>query len=381
MFRWQTVVGVLAGLALGSAILAFTTRPESRPPPSGPILSECSGHFRELVMQYEPAAHEIVTTAYRQFLGALEPDVTVDVLCPDQSAFEDFQARIETVHCRLRAVIAGHPITTWSRDRWVALAPASAGGPVTLLSPRGEAGNEIWAARAGDECSGSDLARALKPAVSAQRTGLYFDGGDFLTDDDRVFIMPRVLPRNIQHTVTNREQLLTEMRAEFRRPVVLLDEAPDHHAGMFMASVGDKTMLVGDPSLGAKFIPASAGITDSATNEWMNLPGGPDFRPETQHLFDAVAAQCAATGYRVIRIPVVPARDGKTYLTYVNVLMDRQGARRIVYLPFYQGSEALNAAGRAVWESLGFEIRPVDCTDTYRHFGCLHCLVNVLRRS
>ena len=112
----------------------------------------------------------------------------------------------------------------------------------------------------------------------------------------------------------------------------------------------------------------------------MSLPGGPDFTAPTQHLFDAVAAQCAAAGYKVVRIPVVPARDGRTYLTYVNVLMDQQGGRRSVYLPFYRGVERLNAAARTVWESLGYEIRPVDCTTAYRHFGCLHCLVNVLRR-
>ena len=119
----------------------------------------------------------------------------------------------------------------------------------------------------------------------------------------------------------------------------------------------------------------------AATNEFMGLPGGPDFTPQTQHLFDAVASQCEAAGYRVVRIPVVPARDGRTYLTYVNVLMDQQGGRRVVYLPFYRGVEPLNAAARKVWESLGYEIRPVDCTSAYRHFGCLHCLVNVLQRS
>lgn len=94
-----------------------------------------------------------------------------------------------------------------------------------------------------------------------------------------------------------------------------------------------------------------------------------------------MAGQCAAAGYRVVRIPVVPARDGRTFLTYVNVLLDRAGGRRIVYLPYYRGAEPLNAAARTVWEKLGFEVRRVDCTDTYLHFGCLHCLVNVLKRS
>jgi hypothetical protein len=122
-------------------------------------------------------------------------------------------------------------------------------------------------------------------------------------------------------------------------------------------------------------------VSAEATNGFMELPGGPDFSAATQHLFDAVAGQCAAAGYRVIRLPTIPAADGKTYLTYVNVILDRQGGRRIVYLPFYRGAEPMNAAARGIWEGLGYEVRPVDCTDTYRQFGCLHCLVNVLKRS
>jgi hypothetical protein len=161
----------------------------------------------------------------------------------------------------------------------------------------------------------------------------------------------------------------------------VLDEAPDHHAGMFMVSVGNRTMLVGDPSLARGLVAAETGRAEGqAANKFMGLPGGPDFRPPTQHLFDAVARQCEGAGYRVIRIPVVPAMDGRTYLTYVNVLLDQQGSRRVVYLPFYRGVEKLNAAARSVWENLGCEVRSVDCTSAYRHFGCLHCLVNVLRR-
>ena len=46
----------------------------------------------------------------------------------------------------------------------------------------------------------------------------------------------------------------------------------------------------------------------------------------------------------MVRVPTIPAADGRTYLTYVNCLIDRQGDRRIVYLPFYRGAAALNVA-------------------------------------
>jgi hypothetical protein len=382
MFRWQTIVGVIIGLVAGGGILALTGGPGRGPLPSGPILSECDGHLRELVLHYEPAAKEIVAPVYRDFLAALDKNVGVHIVCPDRPAFDDFVATVGPVTCRVSPILAGHPITTWSRDRWAALMPAAVGGATTLWSPRGEAGDEIWPARAGDERVGRDIAAALAPAVLARRSGLYFDGGDFLTDGDTVFVMPRVLQRNLQQTVGSREEFLGILSRELKRRVILLDEAPDHHAGMFMASVGGRTMLVGDPSLARKLVSAElACASQAATNEFMGLPGGPDFTPQTQHLFDAVARQCETAGYRVVRIPVVPARDGRTYLTYVNVLMDQQGSRRLVYLPFYRGVEPLNAAARRIWESLGYEIRPVDCTTAYRHFGCLHCLVNVLCRS
>ena len=382
MFRWQTITGIIIGLLAGTAILALTGSPERTALPSGPILSECDAHLRELVLQYEPAAKSIVAPVYHDFLCALDRDVNVHLVCPDRAAFDDFVAAVGPLPCTVTPILAGHAMTSWSRDRWVALTPPAAGGATTLLSPRGEAAEEVWPARAGDERIGRDIAAALAPLVRAQRSGLYFDGGDFLADSETVFVIPRVLQRNIQQTVRGREEFLRLLSGELKRRVILLDEAPDHHAGMFMASVGRKTMLVGDPNLAQELI--SAEIEQQArapTNELMYLAGGPDFTKPTKHLFDAVAAQCSAAGYKVLRIPVVPARDGRTYLTYVNALIDQQSSRRVVYLPFYRGVERLNAAARGVWQDLGYEIRPVDCTTAYRHFGCLHCLVNVLSRS
>lgn len=375
MLRWQTLTGIVLGLVIGIAILNLAgSRVRQPAPPSGAILSECDGHLRELVIQYEPSAREIVATPYRDFLGALGGDITVDIVCPSHAAFDELVAFAGHVNCTLRPIIVNHPMTTWARDRWVALAPASPTSPTTLWSQPGEASAELWPARAGDERIGVDIARTLGSSVFARRGPLFFDGGDFLADDDTVFVMPRVLQRNIQLTVATRKEFILDLAAELKRHVVLLDEAPEHHAAMFMASAGNKTVLVGDPRLGRQLIA-------SGTNASLALPGGPDFSEQTQRLFDAVAGQCAAAGYKVIRIPTIPASDGRSFMTYVNVLIDQQGSRRIVYLPFYRGAASLNASARKIWEDLGYEVCPVDCTTTYLHFGCLHCLVNVLKRS
>ncbi len=374
MRRIHFIAGVAIGLIAAFAILAFVNRPGPKPSSSGPILSECDGRMRELVIQYEPAAKPIVSSVYRQFLNALDASVTVHVVCPDQIAFADLRSIVGTTRCQLAPIFTHHPITTWSRDRWVALTPVAPGTPITLLSPCGEAAAEVWPARAGDEKVGQDIAAALGPSIKAVRSRLYFDGGDFLADGDNVFVVPRVLPRNIQHTAADRCEFLRELDGELKRHIILIDSAPDHHAGMFMASIGNGTVVVGDPAWGGRLLPPGF---DSQSR----MPGGPDLTAPTRHLFDAVAKQCAACGYRVLRIPTVPSRDQKTYLTYVNVLLDRDQNRRIVYMPVYQGVDALNETARGVWESLGFEVRPIDCTATYRCYGCLHCLVNVLKRG
>jgi hypothetical protein len=151
MFRWQIALGAAIGMVVGFVVLALTGGRPNQAAATGPILSECDGRMRELVVQYEPSAREIVAAVYRDFLGALDPDVTVHVVVPDRPAFEDFASLAGQVRCQLDPILTHHPITTWSRDRWVALTPASPAGATTIWSPRGENAGEIWPARAGDE--------------------------------------------------------------------------------------------------------------------------------------------------------------------------------------------------------------------------------------
>ena len=112
-----------------------------------------------------------------------------------------------------------------------------------------------------------------------------------------------------------------------------------------------------------------------------HLPGGADFTAATIARFEAVAEQCEAAGYRVVRIPLVPGCDGRTYLTYVNAILDERDGRRIVYMPVFGSAQTLTCAAAEIWSAAGYEVRPVPCDACSRHFGTLHCLVNVLRRD
>jgi hypothetical protein len=361
----------------------------------GPLLSDCGGPIRELVIHYVLAAAETVTPTYRDFLRQLPDGVTVHVVCPGEPAFEDLCRRVGPTDCKLSAVVVDHPITCWSKDRWLALGAGEAGGrdrACVLLRPRAELGADTWPARKGDEHVADDLAAALGATVTAVRSELLFDGGDFVADGETVFVTPRVLLRNLQRTVATREELIERLAVVLGRNVVLLREAPDHHAGMFMMAVGDRAVLVGDPAA-AKEILAESPDADPAS---LCPPDGPDFSAATIARFDAVAEQCRRAGYRVVRVPIVPGRDGRTYLTYLNVVIDGVASgsvapggaapdgdnrRPIVYMPVFSRVEPLNRAAERVWSRLGYEVRRVDCDACHVHFGSLRCLVNVLRRG
>jgi hypothetical protein len=142
-------------------------------------------------------------------------------------------------------------------------------------------------------------------------------------------------------------------------------------------TAGQGVVLVGDPAGAQRILSASPGELPDG----LCPPHGPDFSAATAARFDAVAEQCRRSGYRVVRIPVVPGLDARTYVTYVNVIIDQRPEGRWVYMPVFAGCEALNQAARQVWEELGYRVQPVDCTRCSRHFGSLRCLVNVVRRT
>lgn len=374
--RWRNrALGVVLGLVAAGVVLALIN-PGPERSPTGPTLSDCDGPLRELAVQYIRAGAPITAPALAQFLGRLRPDVTVRVVCSEQADYDDLLGRIGRVECTLAPVVVGHPITGWSRDRWIAMEPVRAGDPMWLVSPRGERASDVWPARRGDEKVGADLASHLGRGYAAVRSDLFFDGGDFVADRRTVFVAPAVIGRNVHQTVDSREELQGRLERLTGRRVVLLPDAPDHHAGMFMMVAGQGTVVVGDPAAGRRLWDAMAPDRRAAC-----FPKEPDWTDATREKFDSVARACEAAGYRVVRMPTVGAADQRTYLSYVNVIIDDAPGGRIVYMPVYRGADELNQAAQRVWEGLGYEVRPIDCTATLPHFGALRCLVSVLRRG
>ncbi|TNF25148.1 MAG: hypothetical protein EP329_23670 [Deltaproteobacteria bacterium] len=365
------IAGAALGLALTAACVGLVDGASRAP--QRHLLADDAGALSELVIHYVPSAAELSPPVYRDLLRALPDDVVVWVVVPDLPAFDDLVARVGEVGPTLAPVPVGHAMTTWSRDRWLALAPEDEDAPVTILAPMGEDGDDEWPARAGDRRTGSDLADHPLARAFFERSPLYFDGGDFVADAETVFVTPRVLRRSAGRVVEDRAQLLRALEVTLGKRVVLLDEAPEHHAGMFMMPVGGRRMLVGDPSLAAALVDDPEALVAAG--------GGADFSAATQARFDAVAAQVEAAGYAVTRIPLVPGRDGRTWWTWLNGLLETRGGEGHVYMPTFDAPAPLRAAAEAVWRDAGYIVHAIDATSAYTHFGSLRCLVNVLRRK
>jgi hypothetical protein len=365
--RSSAILGIYIGVAAAVAVISINGGRTTMIQAHGPMLSECDGRIGSIVIQYVRGA-DFASPIYRELLPVLPADVRVYAVCPDQNSFDELKREVGISAGRLRPILTGHKMTAWSRDRWIALSPARFQAAVTLLAPSAESGAEIWPERLGDQRIADDLSHAL-PNVRADRSGLLFDGGDLLSDSQSVFVAPAAIRRNIQHTCQDRDELARLLTEQLERTPVFLNDAPDHHVGMFLMAAGEGRVVVGDPSL-AK--PLMAPI---------ELPGGPDFSALTQRRFDSVAVAAAAAGYRVTRIPCVPSQDGKTFITYVNGLIDHPEDGRVIYMPVFEGQDRLNAAAQTVWQNLGYRVVPIDVTSAFRYFGTLHCLVNVIEKT
>ncbi len=371
----SVIFGASLGLMAAGLVLALL--------PSGParhgdiargeLLCDAEGAFEQLVIQYRREAAAISAPVYRNFLPLLSSEVRVLVVCPAREDFEDLRRRVGWLFCSLEPLVTGHEMTTWSRDRWLAL--SQDGDGICLLTARGEDGQDAWPQRKGDGRIAFDIAQRLRAeGVTAARSELKFDGGDFVALPDRILVTRRVLAGNLALGIHSKREVLDLLEAHLGRRVVVLADAPDHHMGIYLMAAGEGRVVVADPSLGEGLIPA--GVLEEL------MPGGLAEGSLVQKQLDAVADQLRAEGLDVFRMPVVAGRDGRTWMTPLNVVLENAGrSGSVVYMPVYEGADRLNEAGRRVWRSLGYEVREVDCTSAYRHFGSLRCLVNVLRRG
>jgi hypothetical protein len=355
-----TFAGVAASVIAALVIGLWTDRGT---PAHRLVPEDASGHLRRIAIHYVPAMDRRVLPVWRELFAKLPADVEVEVAVERPQDFERFATRMREAGVagdRFHAVVVGHALTTWSRDRMAALE----GGGV-LSPPRVATGS---GPRAGDWEAPFAIARDVyhgRPAIA----DLVFEGGDLAASKAHVFADANLMLRNLGRGDATRAHLEAVLRRTFAQDVIWLGDAPgdipEHHIMMYMVPLDDHAVLVGDVRLGRELAPA--------------VEADPAIAAHAAR-FDRVATELAGRGFAVTRVPVVVLPGAGSYVTYTNALFDRDAAGPIVYLPTYR-IDTLDRAAATTYAGLGYRVIPIDVSTMYTLNGSLGCLVNVMARD
>jgi hypothetical protein len=397
--RTRHVGYALAGVALGLAValgalkLASYTKPAPPPKPAsrlaGGVVREDSGALTEVLVHYVPRLEPLVADAYADFLGTLDPTIRVVAVVPKadradgpapRERFLEMLDRIDrSLAARTRIVEVDGPISVWSKDRALVMAPSEGAPRTGLLIPAPP--DPRWKERANDWHTLAQVAGAMPARFYVHQLPLDFDAGDFDVAGGRVLVDDNLVTKNRARGVADVTELRHLIEGMLGRPVTVLGagdgDVPRHHMSMYMAALDGGVALVGDPAaardvVGRDYVP---GEVDPDT-------GGPlraDFSDAMVARFERAAADLAAAGWRVVRIPEVPFLD-KTYMAYTNGVYETRGGTKIAWMPTFDVPE-LDARAHAVYESLGWQVKPVRARGLYALHGTIGCLVNVLARG
>lgn len=377
------VIGVVAALGVVRFVSSSGHEAAScaiEPMPSrARILVEDAGALASIVFHYDPRFEGVITPTYEDFFRALDPSVEIVAVIPREPIARPKldELLVRTGRHAAHVLEIDAPISTWSKDR--ALVTRDPGALVVPPAP-----DPRWIERRHDWSAPIAVAGASGGRFIVRELPLSFDAGDFTVTGDDVLVDVNLWTKNrdrgsVQTPGALRE--LLERALSGGAHVTMLGErdgdVPRHHMSMYMAPLGAKTALVGDPRLarpivGDAFVP---GERSPDTGE----PLRADFSDATTARFDRAARDLTAAGWRVDRVPVVPF-DDKTYITYTNGVYETRAGTKRAYLPVYE-LPALDAAATAVYRRLGWEIVPVRVRALYPFHGTIGCAVNVLSRN
>ena len=281
----------------------------------------------------------------------------------------------EALLARTRTVVAGAPISPWSKDR----ALVASGSPAELLIPAEPSGPGPL--RRADWMTPIDLARALSDELRATILPLDFDAGDLAVTGRHLLVDANLIAKNKARGIDSPDKLARVLGQAFAMETTVLGaqpgDVPRHHLSMYLTPLTDGIVLVGDPQAGRRLVgdPFRPGELSPDTGE----PLSADYSAVTQARFDRAAADLTRAGFHVVRIPTVPF-DDKTYFAYTNGVFETRGGRRIAWVPVFD-VPALDRAALAVYAELGWETRPLPSRAAYPYHGTVGCLVNVLARG
>jgi hypothetical protein len=312
-----------------------------------------------------------------------------------------------------------NPITIWTQDPFLVLAGLP--GEITLLTSK-----EFE--RADDRLMAEVIARHGGNEYRVRPSGLFFEGGNIVSDLEHIFIGANTIRRNAVELGVAETEVVVRFEEELGRPVLVVGPFPQPvaHIDMIATPLGARRIALADPAAGARIATAAleaapgsvADFERSVEDHFFGNPAikevtgmrglitVPEVRGRTKEMIahsleiapvlDRVAQSLERYGYQVERIPLLyggpedhpEAGDDQTammraaypMLTYNNVIVEDDVEGKIVYLPRY-GWPAMDDAARQAWTALGFTTRPIDgLTISAMYGGALRCSVKVLAR-
>lgn len=374
------IIGTVGGLLIGGLIGALRG-PLGRQGDQAAPLGEDEGRISRVVMQYHAGAGPLVAPIYAQFLSAVGRDVEVVWVVGKQTDLDDLQSRLgrSWPAGRCRTVVVGKEISTWSKDRFVAMRTPGRNGAAVLCAPaRTRTANPL---RTNDQEVPYRLALDPCRLFRARGTEADFDGGDFLATARHLFAGPAIIEKNAPGAGSrfhSTAELTDHLGRKLSRNITWLDDSPDHHLGMFLTVIGN-TAAVGDVRPAEKV--AAAHPDTLAALRAAGGEAASAFRSDLIARLDRVARRMRSLGYAVVRVPLLPSATPRAWMSYNNGIVETRGGNTIFYMPTF-GARMLDAAAAESFRSAtGCTVVPIDCSKVWRLGGSLHCLVNVVERK
>lgn len=386
-------------LRISSTLLAVASMLASRPgaatpPASGAntfrLVADVGGPIQTLAVQLSDV---VATTAIADIVRALPNALVlavVDVGLEDDLT-QALTSRLGRHATRVRFLPLDSPFTLWTRDTFVPLRRGP-GRLRLLLRPEQLDTRDEFADRRAPEL--------LAPLTRADimEADLYVEGGNLLSDDRWAYVGYNAIHQNVSQ-VEYQAEFEYRLSRQLGAPVMLVgsseEPTPHAHIDMYLAPLGDGSVVVGDQTLAIRAIEAASG-RELAQVEARFSQRGPGYdgkpfsfaelvalnaRPAFADRLDRVAQALIARGIRVHRVPVLVAGEDMDLpvISYTNVLLERRPVR-VVLLPEY-GIPSLDAAARQAWTALGYAVRPIDVSRIADLGGAVRCLTQVLERG
>ena len=379
---WRACVTVLlVVLASGAGLTGVSPRPAA-PAESACVLPDTEGCISELTLHFVGYSEPDLAPTYRDLFRVLPSDVALKVLCPSAEDVEQFRLRwgpaASAAGRSVQVINVNQPITVWSRDRCIARETLPSHTPAGAVIPARIPEYDP------EKCGELTVPQLLAAAGVIPRTQvikLNLEGGNIVANERHAFVGANVYHENARlfEDECDIDEVLEQVLG---RPYLIMsdydDRVPWCHVDMYLTPVDDDTVLVASPTLALTLLTSELCGPESADDQEPS-PEASEVLLTGGATLDSIAEQLEEWGYRVLRLPALLDPHEQWMITYNNVLMERRGAERIVYLPAY-GFPPLDSAAASIYRALGFQVRLIDVSVIYKYGGSIRCLANVTAR-